>query len=117
MLAETQQQLVDEKMQWISHLRTYIDSINELKNKLYKWAANKSDYDVLVQIERYHNQFHIQLINLHDLKHSIRLYMNECKLHPNIDHTAKQQDLEEQYNFLTKELDQLKNDFTAFVSD
>ncbi len=117
MLAETQQQLVDETMQWISHLRTYIDSINELKNKLYKWAANKSGHDVLVQIERYHNQFHIQLINLHDLKHSIRLYMNECKLHPTANNPAKQQDLDEQYNFLIKDLDQLRNDFMAFISD
>ncbi|MBA2562050.1 MAG: hypothetical protein H0V14_03915 [Chitinophagaceae bacterium] len=117
MLAEIQQQLVDEAMEWISHLRTYIDSINELKNKLYKWVAYKSDRDVLVQIERYHNQFHIQLINLHDLKHSIRLYMNECKLNPNADHAAKHQELEDQYNFLIKNLDHLKNDFTAFISD
>ena len=117
MLVETQQQLLNEQIEWISHLRTYIDNINEMKNKLYKWVAYKSDRDVLIQIERYHNQFHIQLINLHDLKHSIRLYMNECKLHPNADHTAQRQELEEQYDFLTKDLDQLKNNFTAFIAD
>jgi len=117
MLVETQQQLVDEAMEWISHLRTYIGNINELKNKLYAWAANTSDRDALIQIERYHNQFHIQLINLHDLKHSIRLYMNECKLHPNADHSVKHQDLEEQYNFLINDLDHLKNNFTAFISN
>ena len=113
MLAETQKPLTDEATGWISHLRTYIETINELKNKLYKWAAGKSDYDALVQIERYHNQFHIQLINLHDLKHSIRHYMNEGKLQSNGD----RQDLEEQYNFLIKDLDHLKNDFTAFIGD
>ena len=83
MLIETQhQQLLDEAKKWNDHLRTYVDSINELKNKFYKWAAGKYDRDVLVQIERFHNQFHIQQINLHDLKHSIRLHMQECKLIP-----------------------------------
>ena len=117
MLAETQKPLVDEAAEWIGHLRTYIEDINELKNKLYKWAANKSDRDALVQIERYHNQFHIQLINLHDLKHSIKLYINECKLYPDADLSAKQQDLEEQYNFLINDLNHLQNNFTAFSNN
>ena len=116
MIVETQQQLVDEATGWISHLRSYISDINEMKNKLYQWAAHKSNYDVLVQIEHFHNQFHIQLINLHDLKHSIRLYMNECKLLPDADRSEKQRELEDEYNFLIKDLDQLKNDFSIFIS-
>ena|SRR5258706_10962230 len=118
MLTETQhQELLDEAKKWIDSLKTYVDNINELKNKFYKWAAGKSDYDVLVQIEQYHNQFHIQLINLHDLKHSIRLHMQELKLNPDADHTEKHQQLEEQYDFLINELDHLKADFTAFIAD
>ena len=118
MLIETQQQqLLDEAKKWKDHLRTYVDNINELKNKFYKWAAGKSDRDVLVQIERYHNQFHIQQINLHDLKHSIRLHMQECKLNPDADHAAKHQQLEEQYDFLINNLDDLKAEFKEFISD
>ena len=116
MLVETQQQqLLDEAKEWISALITYIANINELKNKLYKWVPGKSDHDDLVQIERYHNQFHIQQINLHDLKHSLRLHMQECKLSPDADHVAKHQQLEEQYDFLVNDLDQLKADFIAFT--
>ena len=111
MIAETQPQFVAEATEWISNLRNYIHDINEMKNKLYKWAAHKSDYDVLVQIEHYHNQFHIQLINLHDLKHSIKLYMR-----PENNNAEKQSELEDEYRFLTKELDNLKSDFAAFVS-
>jgi hypothetical protein len=111
MIAETQPQLADEATEWISNLRTYIHDINEMKNKLYKWAAHKSDRDVLIQIEHYHNQFHIQLINLHDLKHSIKLYMR-----PEIKNAEKQLALEDEYQFLTKELDNLKSDFAAFVN-
>lgn len=118
MLVETQQQqLLDEAKRWISHLRTYIENINESKNKLYKWVPGKSDYNVLVQIERYHNQFHIQLINLHDLKHSIKLHIKDIQLNPDADHAEQHQQLEEQYDFLTKDLDHLHTDFTAFISD
>lgn len=118
MLTETQhQQLLDEAKQWKDHLKTYVDSINELKNNFYKWAAGKSDRDVLVQIERYHNQFHIQQINLHDLKHSIRVHMQECKLNPDADHVGKHLQLEEQYDFLINNLDNLEAEFKEFISE
>ena len=118
MSTETQhQQLLDEAKKWINHLVTYVDNINELKNKFYKWAAGKYDHDVLVQIEHYHNQFHIQQINLHDLKHSIKRNMQEFKLNPEADHSGKHRQLEEQYNFLINHLDHLKADFTEFIAD
>jgi superoxide dismutase len=118
MLIETQhQQLLDEAKKWKDHLRTYVDHINELKSKFYKWAAGKSDRDVLIQIERYHNQFHIQQINLHDLKHSIRLHMQEFKLNPDADHAGKHQQLEDEYHFLINDLENLQTDFAAFIAD
>ena len=117
MLTETQhQQLLDEAKKWKDHLKTYVDHINELKTNFYKWAAGKSDHDVLIQIERYHNQFHIQQINLHDLRHSIRLHMQECKLYPDADHGIKHHELEEQYNFMINDLDHLNAEFKEFIS-
>jgi hypothetical protein len=117
MLTETQhQQLLDEAKKWIDHLASYVEDINESKNKFYKWAAGKSDHDTLVQIEHYHNQFHIQLINLHDIKHEIRLHMKSVNLHPDADHSLEHQKLEEEYEFLVHDLDKLKADFAAFIS-
>jgi hypothetical protein len=117
MLTETKHQpLLDEAKQWIEHLATYGESINEMKGKFYKWAAGKTDHDVLVQIEHFHNQFHIQLINLHDLKHSMRQYMKQLNLIPELDYSMLHQKLDDQYKFLIHELDQLKADFKAFVS-
>src|SRR5687768_12016885 len=104
LVATQQQQLLDEAKEWISNLISYIANINELKNQLYKWVPGKSEHDVLVQIERYHNQFHIQLINLHDIKHSIRLHIKELQLNPDANHTAKHGHLEEQYDFTIKDL-------------
>ena len=117
MLAESQPQLVGEPQERIGHLKTYIENINGLRNDLYRWAANKSDHDTLVQVERYHNQLHIQLKNLHDLKHSFKQFMNESKFMPGTDHSEKQHELEEDYSFLMRELDQLKTDFTAFIRE
>lgn len=118
MLTETQpQQLLDEAKKWIDHLVTYVEGINELKIKFYKWAAGKSDRDELMQIEHFHNQFHIQLINLHDLKHAIRHHTKEVNLGIDTDHTGQHQQLEEQYNFLVNDLDNLKAEFTTFTAD
>ena len=118
MLTETQpQQLLEEAKKWIEQLASYVESINEMKTKFYKWAAGKTDHDVLVQIEHYHNQFHIQLINLHDLKHSIKAHMKVVNFITDSNHSDQHQQLEEQHNFLIHDLDQLKTDFTAFTAD
>ena len=116
MLTETQpQQLLAESRNWISHLATYVEGINGLKTQFYKWAAGKTNREEMLQIEHFHNQFHIQLINLHDLKHAIRQHIREVEFAKDADHTEKHMQLEDQYNFLVKDLDNLKTEFTTFV--
>ena len=118
MLTETHHQpLLTEAKQWLDHLRTYVSNINEEKNKLYKWAAGKSDHDVLIQIEHFHNQFHIQLINLHDIKHDIRQHTREVNAMPDSDQSEKHMELMDQYNYLIKDLDQLCSEFAAFTAE
>ena len=118
MLTETQPQLLlDEAKKWIDNLVTYVTGINESKNRFYKWATGKTNRDVLMQIEHFHNQFHIQLINLHDLKHAIRQHMQEVRLNTDHDHSGNHLQLEDQYNFLVNDLDHLRTDFTRFTAD
>ncbi|MFN8243287.1 MAG: hypothetical protein U0X40_04450 [Ferruginibacter sp.] len=118
MLTETQtQQLLDEAQTWLNNLVTYVAGMNDAKAKLYKWAAGKTERDTRIQIEHFHNQFHIQLINLHDLKHSIRHYMQEIKHLPDADYNEKHEQILEQYNFLTKDLDLLNDEFKAFTGE
>jgi chromosome segregation ATPase len=117
MLTETQHQLLlEEATGWVSHLATYVEAIKEMKDRLYKCAAGKKDRDELVQIEHFHNQFHIQLINLHDLKHSIRGHMRALSLTPEANHSEKHEQLEGEYAFLIHDLDNLKAEFSGFIS-
>jgi len=118
MLTATQnQELLDEAHQWIDALESYTKSINDLKVSLYKWAAGKTDQDTLLQIEHFHNQFHIQLINIHDLKHSIKHHLDEVALIPNFGHRISHHKIKDSYLVLLKALDQLKVDFQQLVSN
>lgn len=117
MLTATQhQELLEEAHQWIDVLKSYASSIHDLRSQLYKWAAGKTDHDTLLQIEHFHNQFHIQLINIHDLKHSIRHHIKEANLNPQFGHRIPHLRTEEAYKTLLSDLDQLKADFQQFIS-
>ncbi len=114
---EQHQLLIEEAQKWVIHLKSYGEIVNGLKTKLYQWAAGKTDHDVLKEIEHYHNQFHIQLYNIHDLKHVIRRYIHDTNLHPNFAHRIPHHRLEEQYLFLIKNIDSLKADFNFLISE
>jgi chromosome segregation ATPase len=55
-------QLSAECDAWRTNLRNYRDEFGQFKRQ----------QEVLQQIEHLHNQLHIQLINIHDLKQSIK---------------------------------------------
>jgi len=116
MQAEEQHKaLINECNEWYDVLATYREKINKLKTELYFFAPGKTDKDVLVGIEHYHNQFHIQLINVHDLKHEIRNYVIETEKHPNFSHRIPHHYLKEKLDYQTTELDKLETDFHAFI--
>ncbi len=108
--------LLTESEQWREKLRAYRTVINDLRDKLYGYAAGKSDSEFLKEVEHYHNQFHIQLINIHDLKHEIKNHVVEAGHHPNFGHRIPHHNLEMQVNSLLEDLEKLKNDFQNFLS-
>lgn len=107
--------LIDECKQWYENLVTYREKINQLKTELYYFAPGKTAYEVLVQIEHFHNQFHIQLINLHDLKHEIKHHVAEAEHHPNFGHRIPHRQIFEKYQLLINDLDKLEAEFHAFT--
>src|SRR5688500_5794151 len=65
-------QLSRECTTWKESLRTYRDEFTQCKNKLQDLASRPLSKEQLTEVEHYHNQFHIQLINIHDLKHAVK---------------------------------------------
>lgn len=68
-------QLASECTLWIDTLRTFRNNFTNHKIVLQNIAVNQTQHDVLLEIEHLHNQFHIQLINIHDLKQAIKKHL------------------------------------------
>jgi len=65
-------QLASECKEWRQILRNYREEFQTSKKSLQEICKKSLTKDQLVQIEHFDNQFHIQLINIHDLKHAIK---------------------------------------------
>lgn len=117
MVTEAQHRsLIDECNKWYDQLANYRQKIHHLKNELYYFAPGKTDHDVLMGIEHFHNQFHIQLINIHDLKHEIRHHVTEAERHPNFGHRIPHHQLKDKLDMLLADLDNLERAFHAFIN-
>lgn len=111
------QALLAECDQWRNQLRQAKENINHLRSELYTAAAGKTDHDYLKEVEHYHNQFHIQLINVHDVKHAIKHHVADAEHHPNFGHKIPHHNLELQVKQLLADIDQLTNDFHRFIGE
>jgi len=67
-------QLSGECIAWRDKLRSYRQELTHNEALLQQAAARQLDKDQLQQVEHLHNQFHIQLINIHDLKQAIKAH-------------------------------------------
>jgi septation ring formation regulator EzrA len=70
-------QLAGECTMWIDTLRAFRNKFQNYKITLLDLAANQTQKDMLLEIEHFDNQFHIQLINIHDLKQSVKRHVNK----------------------------------------
>ena len=61
--------IIEVCTQWLEQLTFYREKLNKLKAALYLFAPAKTHSTVLTKIEHFYNQFHIQIINIHDLKY------------------------------------------------
>ena len=112
---EQHKAMIDECNKWYEVLAGYKDKINNFKSELYFFAPGKTDHDVLLGIEHYHNQFHIQLINIHDLKHEIKHHVQEADRHPNFGHKIPHHYIKEKLDLLLADFDKLDQEFHQFI--
>src|SRR5690606_6077255 len=76
-------QLTTECNAWRASLRNHREELNQAKNKLQQAVSRSLSKDQFRDVEHLHNQFHIQLINIHDLKQAIKSHERKMNLEVN----------------------------------
>src|SRR5215467_13075368 len=116
-------QLSGECGTWRETLRHYRDELTQHKTRLQQAAGQPLSKVQLQEVEHLHNQFHIQLINIHDLKQAIKLHdrkmgfdvsANSGQL--NEETFAEHENLFDQYQTLDHTLQDLRDEFSQFLS-
>jgi len=115
-------QLSAECNGWRDSLRSFRDEFGQLRNRLQKVAGHQRQREVLQEVEHLANQFHIQLINIHDLKQVIKNHSRKIDSEMAIqkgqvaDETlAIHENLYDQYQTLNHTLQDLRQEFDSFI--
>ena len=108
---------------WRLMSRSQREELLQLDQQLQSASAHLTNKDTLQEVEHFQNQFHIQQINIHDLKHAIRDHEKICAWE--MSHQDRQvsdatlsahEDLFDQFQQLQETLQSLKHDFQTFAS-
>lgn len=115
-------QLTAECNTWRDALRQYRDEFTRDKDKLQQAATRQLNKDQLQDVEHLQNQFHIQLINIHDLRHSIKAHCRMIDFEMNANNgqikeetLAEHENLFDQYQSLDGTLQDLRAEFDRFL--
>ncbi len=114
-------QLSRECNAWRETLRSWRDEFGQLKQRLIDVAARQTSKEDLVEVDHLDNQLHIQLINIHDLKHAIKSHTRKIEAETargqiNEDTAANHENLFDEYQHLEHTIQEVKQEFRDFVS-
>jgi len=114
-------QLSAECQEWRQILRNYRDEFQESKKSLQEICRKDLSKDHLMSIEHFENQFHIQLINVHDLKHTIKSHERKIEVESssgdvNDDTYKAHEELLNEFLGLESSLQELRHEFGNFIS-
>src|SRR5436309_14852782 len=114
-------QLSSECAEWRQILRNYKDEFSTSKKSLQEICRKTLSKDQLPEVEHFDNQFHIQLINIHDLKQAIKSHERRIETESStreISETtfSQHEELLEKFLILENTLQELRNDFKMFIS-
>lgn len=116
-------QLTQECNGWREQLRSYREEFTQDETRLRKAAGQPLSKDQLQQVEHLHNQFHIQLINIHDLKQSIKAHDRKMNFEmalfngsANEDTLTRHEQLHESFQNLEHTLSDLRTEFSRFLT-
>ena len=115
-------QLTGECNSWRENLRQYRDEFSKDKIKLQDAVSNPLSKELLQDVEHLHNQFHIQLINIHDLKQAIKNHDRRIGFEMreqnglNEETVADHENLFTQYQSLEHTLQDIREEFSNFLA-
>jgi len=116
-------QLTRECNGWREQLRAYREEFTQDETKLRQAAGQPLSKDQLQQVEHLHNQFHIQLINIHDLKQSIKAHERKLDLETQAFNGAaheetvgRHEQLHDDFRNLEQTLTTLRSEFSEFLN-
>ena len=116
-------QLTGECSTWREQLRQYRDEFTNNETRLQQEAIQPLSKSQLQDVEHLHNQFHIQLINIHDLKQAIKAHDRKMSFEKaafngsvNEDSLINHERLSNEYKDLENTLQNLRNEFSQFLN-
>jgi chromosome segregation ATPase len=115
-------QLNAETADWRQILRNYRDEFSECKRLLQENCKQPLTREQLQEVEHFHNQFHIQLINIHDVKQNIKNHERKVQFELSNGDTISDETYEEHERLLNEflslesTLQELRNSFNNFIN-
>jgi hypothetical protein len=115
-------QITAECSEWRQVLRNYRDEFQQSKKDLADHCSSHLSKEQFLEVEHFHNQFHIQLINIHDLKQAIKNHERMLQLEtsannsPSEEIIARHEALYEQFSNMEMTLLDLRTEFQNFCS-
>jgi hypothetical protein len=115
-------QLSRECNAWREQLRNFRNELTEDETKIRQVAGQSLSREQLLEVEHLHNQFHIQLINIHDLKQSIKVHDRKINFEQavfngtaNEDSLSRHENLFGEFQSLEQKLQELRTEFNEFI--
>ncbi len=113
-------QLSAECQEWRQILRNYREEFQTSKKSLSEIIRKNLQKDQLKELEHFDNQFHIQLINIHDLKQTIKSHERKIEIDSGSDAAEKlytvHEELLNEFLGLENMLQELRSEFKNFIS-
>ena len=115
-------QLSAECQEWRQILRNYRDEFQLSRKSLQEICRKSLSKDQLLELEHFDNQFHIQLINIHDVKQLIKIHEKRIGIESsNGEHLSeeiytKHEEILNEFLGLENTLQELRIEFNNFIS-
>ena len=114
-------QLSGECNAWREKLRQYKEEFQQDEAQLRKVAGQALSKEQLQDVEHLHNQFHIQLINIHDLKQAIKAHDRKINFEREANGSlaeesfAEHERLHDELATLEQTFAEIRNEFAVFL--